>query len=203
VTAHVKPGVGYFLTASSETYPTRRRRDGRSIGWAAAFINRHEINRRSSAFRRTHSVSSTISRRITALVCALLLLQLTLAGGSAACGLHARGADTAAGKHQGMSMASAAASASKQSRSGVASDAASRQLGAGVEWRGAVPNDSRCPTHGTDGPCESMTACTPVVLGTAMAGASVVAANAARAIPSRVLTPPTRTTAPELPPPRS
>jgi hypothetical protein len=146
-------------------------------------------------------VSSSILRRITALVTALLLFQLTLVGGNAACAVHVRAADAAAGDHQAMSMATG--SASGPSRSATDADAASRQLGGGVEWQGAVPAESSCPTHSTSGPCYSMAACAPIALGTAMTGTNVVGAHAARVITSRVLMPPTRTTAPEPPPPRS
>lgn len=147
-------------------------------------------------------MSSSIVRRITALVTALLLLQLTLVGGNASCAVHMRSADAAAGEHQATSMATVG-SASGPSHSATDADAASRQLGGGVEWQGAAPAESSCPTHGISGPCYSMTACATIAVGTAMAGTSVVGAHAARVITSRVLMPPTRTTAPEPPPPRS
>ena len=69
--------------------------------------------------------------------------------------------------------------------------------------RSATPDDSPCPAHHTPASCDSMTACASVVLGAAVAGMSIVVAPADRGVPSRVLAPPTRTTAPELPPPRS
>ena len=145
----------------------------------------------------------TALRRVTALVTALLLLQLTLVGGSAACMTHAQGADAAGSDHSEMSMGSSVGSASEAGHSAVASNATSSQLGGSAEWHGATSEDAGCPAHHSTGPCDSMAACAPVVLGATIAGMSIVAAPAARAIPSRVLTPQTRTTAPELPPPRS
>ena len=123
-------------------------------------------------------MSSSVLRRVTALIAALLLLQLTLAGGSVACITHGQGVDAPRNDHSAMSMDSSIGSASDKNHSG-------------------------CPAHHTTGPCDSMAACGPVVLGAAIAGMSIVVIPATGAIPSRVLAPPTRTTAPELPPPRS
>lgn len=115
--------------------------------------------------------------RAVGFVTALLLLHLTLVGGSIACVTNARGADAAVSDHSGMSMHGSIHSATLE--------------------------DSGCPGHHTTSPCDSMTACAPVVLGAPVVGMSIVDAPAAHAISSRVLVPPTRTTAPELPPPRS
>jgi hypothetical protein len=108
-----------------------------------------------------------------------------------------------ADEHHGRSMLNEVGAALSSSQSPVASDADSRQMGDDVEWRGGAPDESSCPGHGSSRPCDSIASCAPVVLGADVAGESVVAAHSARAIPGRVLTPPTRTTAPELPPPRS
>ena len=185
--------------------PLRRwRRDRGSIDAGICIHQLHVRARRLSAFRRTRTMSSSILRRITALVTALLLLQLTLTSGSAACAVHVRGADAMADEHHGRSMPNEVGAASSSSYSPVASNAGPRHMGGDIEWRGGAPApESSCRGHGSTGPCDSMASCTPVVLGADDAGASVVATHSARAIPIRVLTPPTPTTAPELPPPRS
>ena len=140
--------------------------------------------------------------RVVGFVTALLLLHLTLAGGSVACITHARGADAAVSEHGDMLMDSSVGSASDGRHSVGASNTESTSLGASATWRAATPEDSGCPAHHSTGPCDSMASCAPVVLGAAVVGMTIVAAPTARAIVSRVLTPPTHTTAPELPPPR-
>ena len=141
-------------------------------------------------------------RRVTALVTALLLLHLTLADTSAACLTHVQGAGGPGGDHSEMSTATSIGYASDTNHSAVESSAKSTEVGVSAEWQRPTPERSGCAAHHTRGPCDSMAACGPAVFDTAIAGMSIVVIPAVRAIPSCVLTPPTRTTAPELPPPR-
>ena len=146
-------------------------------------------------------MSPSILRRITGLLTALLLLQLTLAGGGAACVAHVAGTDGMGAGHRGMSM-DARGSPANSNQSTVEPNAASGQLGSG-EWQGATRGDPGCPAHGTTPACDSMAACAPVVFSAPITTIGIAAAPTTRVNASHVLAPRTRTTAPELPPPRA
>ena len=140
--------------------------------------------------------------RVVGFVTALLLLHLPLVGGRVACTTHVRGADVAVSDHGAMSTDNSVGSASDRSDSGGASNTGATQLSLTAEWQGATPDDSGCPAHGTTPACDSMAACAPVVLSPPVTSVSIVAVPTAGIAASHVVAPRTRTTAPELPPPR-
>jgi len=141
-------------------------------------------------------------RRVTALLTALLLLHLTLAGTSAACLTHVQGAGGPAGDHSEMSITTPGGSASDTNHSDVESSATSTKFGVSAEWEGPTPEGSGCPTHHTTLACDSMAGCAHVVLNPTVTSVSIVALPRTSVVASHVDVPRTRTTAPELPPPR-
>jgi len=146
----------------------------------------------------------SLPRRLTALVTSLLLLQLTQAGSAFACVEHTHGEDGASAEHGGMTMSGSPRSESGVSHEGTVSGLSWEMSSQGADDScGAVHGQSSCPAQGTDSECRAMTSCAPAVLGADVAGAPVVASHTARAIAAPILTVPTRTIVPELPPPRA
>jgi len=141
-------------------------------------------------------------RRVTALLTGLLLLHLTLADTSGACLTHVQGAGGPGGDHSEMSMTTSVGSVSATDHSAVESSAKSTEFGVSAEWEGSTPEASGCPTHDTTPACHLMAGCAPVVLNPTVTSASIIAVSTTSVAASHVVAPRTRTTAPELPPPR-
>lgn len=143
-------------------------------------------------------------RRVTVLVMGLLLLQFTLAGSGFACVAQTSGENSDSAEHRGMTMSGAPRSESGVTRTETVFRVSSEISSQGADHScGAVPDRSTCPTQGTNSECRAMTSCAAAVLGTDVAGAPVVASHTAGAIAAPILTAPTRTIVPELPPPRA
>ena len=142
-------------------------------------------------------------RHVTALVTALLLLHLTLADTSATCLTHMQGAGGPGGDHSEMSITTSIGSASDTNHPAVESSAKSTEFGVIAEWEGPTPEGSGCPTHDTTPACDSMAGCADVVLNATVTSVSIVAVPTTSVVASHVVAPRTRTTAPELPPPRT
>jgi hypothetical protein len=140
-------------------------------------------------------------RRVTALLMALLLLQLTLADTNAACLTHVQGAGGLAGDHSEMSITTLSGSADTN-HPAVESSAKSTEFGVSVKWEGPTPEGSGCPTHDTTPACDSGAGCAHVVLNPTVTSVSIVAVPMTSVAVSHIVAPRTRTTAPELPPPR-
>jgi hypothetical protein len=125
-----------------------------------------------------------VLRRITALATGLLVLQLTLLGGAAPCADHGGAlAETGHAKSGGPVNAAATATAGHE------------------DCDGAPTEPGR--TESTGRSCIGMISCiTPMLqLGAELAAPNGVTISRVAAVP--LLEPPTRTTAPELPPPRA
>ena len=136
----------------------------------------------------------SILRRLTAVGVSLLVLQGTLAGRGDACQSH----DTGTAKvHDVMAMPAPreAVPTSAATTAHTASEA-----GPSTSCDSGAPNDG-CAFPGSTGTCDMAGACTPLIAGIrVIMGEGLIEPSETRA--GLVLDPPTRSTAPEPPPPR-
>lgn len=134
-------------------------------------------------------------RRVTALFLGLFLAQLTLAGSAYACVAHAQhGAE----RHAAMAMPAVlgqGAAAPLPAAGGVA-------IG-DYHSCGAPGSSMPCALPGSGASCGGAGACATALLDCAAVTASDALSTPAALRVDRALTPPSRTLAPELPPPRS
>lgn len=123
-------------------------------------------------------------RRFAALLSILLLVQLTLAGSSAACVAHEADGDPASLDGGSMSHASPASAGQEAPASG-----SSAPDGCDLPW--------------ALGTCATMASCAPCVLPSAPVRPATAIGMAIRAAARPLLAPPTPVRVPELPPPRA
>ena len=140
-----------------------------------------------------------ILHRLTSIITGLLLLQLTLATSISACVTFGTGVVEVAAEHAGMSMASTSPERTVPAQ--LAAEASVQQPG--DRSCGAASGESTCPMPSSEGSCSALATCGPTVLAPAVASADVSPSRTALAITSPISTPTTRTTLPELPPPRA
>ena len=140
-----------------------------------------------------------ILHRLTSIITGLLLIQLTLATSISAWVTFGTGVEEIAAEHAGMSMAS-----TSQERTVTAQLAAEASLQQpGDRSCGATSDESTCPMPTSAGSCCAVTTCGPTVLALAVSSIDVSTPRTALAITSLISRPTTRTTLPELPPPRA
>jgi hypothetical protein len=140
-----------------------------------------------------------ILHRLTSIITGLLLLQLTLATSISACVAFGTGVEEVAAEHAGMTMASTSSERTVPAQ--LAAEASVQQPD--DRSCGAASGESSCPTPTGEGSCFAVATCGPTVLAPAVASTDVSPSRTALAITSPSSRPTTRTTLPELPPPRA
>lgn len=135
-------------------------------------------------------------RRITALLVGLLFLQLTLTGAGFACVVHADGG-AAGAPASGRRAAHAAMHMAERPAGGV------QHTTVRTDTRTGATDTAGCDMPGLMGNCTSAASCTSAALSSPGPERAAVEMHAASLPPDRALVPPTRTTAPDHPPPRA
>ena len=145
--------------------------------------------------RKASYLGMSILRRLTAVGVSLLVLQATLAGRGDACQSH----DTGMAKvHDVMAMP---APREAMPMSPATTAHAAPEAGQSASCDSGAPNDD-CAFPGSTGTCDMAGACAPLIVGVRVIMAErLIEPSEARA--GLVLDPPTRSTAPEPPPPRA
>lgn len=141
----------------------------------------------------------TLTRRASALVMSLLLLQFTLAGSGLACTAPTTTGSSATMRMDGMDMGTSERITQDEATNapGV-SDAPSPQTPCG-----APIGDGNCGDSDSGNTCGAMTSCGPPVLGADATASALIVAPGSGTPRTSFFAPPARATAPDLPPPRA
>ena len=162
---------------------------------SARIVFTQKVNYRGLSSRKASYFGMSILRRLTAVGVSLLVLQGTLAGRGDACQSH----DTGTAKvHDVMAMP---APREAMPMSPATTAHAAPEAGESASCDSGAPNDG-CAFPGSTGPCDMAGACAPSIPGVRVIMAQgLIEPSGTRA--GLALDPPTRSTAPEPPPPRA